>query len=515
MNLFDLIQSAVECDPDRNAVLFYGCKISYGQLVSAARRVSSKLRALNVKPGDRVLMYSPNSPEFLPVYLGCAHAGAIFVPVNTAFRARELEYALENGRPDVAFIHSGVLEQFRSLSAQARCLPQQVIAFDGASTTAACRGFGAFLDALGSEENPAPALDCRADHGALICYTSGSTAMPKPVLHSHAGEIFAATGLVAAWRMDRDARGLVAVPLAWIYGLSSGSLALLVAGATVVLMTHFNPERVLERIQETRPTHFFGTMSMYMKMLDVLGRRDFDISSLRVCTNGAEPCPDASVRAFEGRTGVRLTGAYALSEARPVLTKDPLDAGGPAGTCGRLVPGVAVRLLDPSGREVPVGAVGEAFVRCPGMLTGYFREPQLTEERVSSDGWLKTGDLLRRDENGYYFVVGRADDMIIRSGVNIAPAEVEAAILEHKGIAQAVVVGAPDPVSGQAIVAFLVPGAGTAFREDQLREHLSLRIAKYKLPQKFVVRPDLPVGVSGKLDRAALKTLAQQLMEGQ
>jgi len=511
MNLFDLVQSSLEYGPDRPAMLFYGCTISYAQLMNAARRVSSKLRALNIKPGDRVLMYSPNSPEYLPIYLGCAHAGAVFVPVNTAFRARELQYALDNARPDVAFVHAGVLEQFRSLSDKAQGLPRQVVPFDGASTTAACNGFGAFLNALGSDDASTPAVNCPSDHGALICYTSGSTATPKPVLHSHSSEIFAATGLAAAWRMGRGDCGLVALPLAWIYGLSSGSLALLGAGATVVLMTHFNPERVLEKIQETRATHFFGSMSMYTKMLDVLQRRDFDLSSLRVCTNGAEPCPDASVRAFENRAGVRLTGAYALSEARPVLTKDPLNADGPVGTCGRLVPGAAIRLLDASGREVPIGAVGEAFIRCPGMLTSYFREPQMTEERLDSDGWLRTGDLLSRDADGYYFVIGRTGDMIIRSGVNIAPAEIEAALLEHGGISQAVVVGAPDPTSGQSIVAFVVPSAGATLHEQSLRDYLGSRIATYKVPQKIVVQPDLPIGVSGKLDRAALKALAQQL----
>jgi acyl-CoA synthetase (AMP-forming)/AMP-acid ligase II len=198
MNLFDLIQSSLEYGPDRPAILFYGCTVSYGQLVSAARRVSSKLRALNVKPGDRVLMYSPNSPEYLPVYLGCAHVGAVFVPVTTAFRARELEYALNNAQPDVAFVHAGVLDQFRDLSAKAQAQPRQVIPFDGVSTTATGHGFGTFLEALGSDEAPVPAVNCHADHGALICYTSGSTATPKPVLHSHSSEIFAATGLVAA-----------------------------------------------------------------------------------------------------------------------------------------------------------------------------------------------------------------------------------------------------------------------------------------------------------------------------
>jgi len=145
------------------------------------------------------------------------------------------------------------------------------------------------------------------------------------------------------------------------------------------------------------------------------------------------------------------------------------------------------------------------------MLTSYFREPQMTEERLDSDGWLRTGDLLSRDADGYYFVIGRTGDMIIRSGVNIAPAEIEAALLEHGGISQAVVVGAPDPTSGQSIVAFVVPSAGATLHEQSLRDYLGSRIATYKVPQKIVVQPDLPIGVSGKLDRAALKALAQQL----
>jgi long-chain acyl-CoA synthetase len=512
MNFFDLIQSSVESGPDRPAILFYGCTISYRQLIHAARRVSATLRSQGVEAGDRVLMYSPNSPEYLAVYLGCAHAGAVFVPVNTAFRARELEYVLSNARPQVAFIEAGVLEQFRDQSEKAAHQPGRIVCFTGTSTSTVHEDYGDFLATLNTSDKDAPAVNCQADHPALICYTSGSTASPKPVVHSHASEIFGATGLANAWRMGRGDRGLVALPLAWMYGLSSGSLALLTGGATVILLTHFNPERVLETVQAQRATHFFGSMSMYTKMLDVLLRRPFDLTSLRVCINGAEPCPDASVKAFESRSGVKLTGAYALSEARPVLTTDPLDEGRPDGSCGRLVAGVSIRLLGPDGHEVADGAAGEAFIRCPGMLTAYYQEPELTQERVDANGWLKTGDLLSRDVNGYYFVVGRTGEMIIRSGVNIAPAEIEQALLEYGGISQVVVVGAPDTTSGQCVVAFVVPSTDVHLDETKLREFLSARIAQYKVPQRFFLQKDFPAGVSGKIDRAALKALAQTLM---
>jgi long-chain acyl-CoA synthetase len=505
MNLFDLLQGSVERSPEHAALIFGTRRITYRQLIQAAYAVSSRLRSLGVAPGDRVLMYAPNCPEYLAVYLACAHVGAIFAPVNVAFRAREMSYVLGNAEARVAFVHSEVAQQFQTLSADVRGRPDQMVIVDTSPEHDLFTGST-------TDDRPLPACNRAAEDGALLCYTSGTTSTPKPVLHSHNSEIFAAKAYVAAWRMEATDRGLVTLPLAWIYGLSSASLALLTAGGTVLLMTHFNPERALERIQEDRATVFFGSMSMYVKMLDVLGRRDFDLSSLRLCTNGAEPCPEPLVEAFEKRAHVRLTGSYALSEVRPVFTEDPLDATAPPHSCGRLVSGASIRLLDGSGMEVSLGEVGEAYIRCPGMLSSYFREPELTQQRISADGWLKTGDLLRSGADGYYFVVGRTGDMIIRSGVNIAPAEIEVALLEHPHIAQAVVVGATDSVSGQAIIAFVVGSTGALLHDASLREHLSSRIAQYKIPNHFVVRSDLPTNASGKLDRATLNLMARQWM---
>jgi long-chain acyl-CoA synthetase len=511
MNLFDLLQAAVELGTERAAVTFGNRTITYGQLITAARRVSAQLRACGVEAGDRVLMYAPNCPEYFPIYLGCAHLGAVFAPVNTAFRAREMGYVLDNARPELAFVHQDVVEQFRAASANAQGVPRQVLEFSSDSLSDAFRNF---LGDVALQDANQPALDCAAEHGALLCYTSGTTSMPKPVLHSHSSEIYAAKGYIGAWRMERSDRGLVTLPLAWIYGLSSAGLALLAAGATVVLMDRFHPERTLEKVQEARATAFFGSMSMYVKMLDVLNRRDFDLSSLRLCTNGAEPCPDASVQAFQQRTGIRLTASYALSEVRPVLSEDPLSAAAATSGCGQLVAGAAIRLLDERGQEVPEGAIGEAYIRCPGMLTSYYREPELTEKRLATGGWLKSGDLLRRDETGCYFMVGRIGDMIIRSGVNIAPAEIEAALLENAQISQAAVLGVPDPVSGQAIIAFVVMASGKSVSEEHLQAQLSSRIAQYKMPQHFIVRQDLPTNASGKLDRSSLAAAAQQFLAG-
>jgi long-chain acyl-CoA synthetase len=236
-------------------------------------------------------------------------------------------------------------------------------------------------------------------------------------------------------------------------------------------------------------------------------RESADLSSLRILNNGGEPCPPALVKGFEDHTGLHLLGSYATSEARPITLVRPGDTTAPVGTVGKLVPGAEIRLVAPDGLEVPVGEVGHALLRCPGLMTEYYREPSLTAERLTPDGWLKTGDLLKVDAEGYYFVVGRQTDMIIRSGANVAPAEVESALVTHPSIAVAAVVGVPDVRSGEAIRAVIVAEPGTSPTEDELRQALSGQLAAYKVPQEFIFVAELPRTDRGKIDRHALQLL--------
>jgi acyl-CoA synthetase (AMP-forming)/AMP-acid ligase II len=211
------------------------------------------------------------------------------------------------------------------------------------------------------------------------------------------------------------------------------------------------------------------------------------------------------VRNFEERTGVTLLGSYATSEARPVLVVRPGEEAVPEGSVGRLVPDAEIRLEGPDGSEVEVGEPGHALLRCPGLMTAYYGEPELTADRLTPDGWLKTGDILRRDAAGYYFVVGRQSEVIIRSGANIAPAEVESALMSHPAVAEAAVVGVPDPRSGEAVLAYVVAERGALPEEEEMRQFLLERVAAYKVPQRFVFIDNLPRTERGKLDRTTLR----------
>jgi long-chain acyl-CoA synthetase len=351
------------------------------------------------------------------------------------------------------------------------------------------------------------------DDGLLLCYTSGTTASPKPVLHSQRSEIYNATTYADVWNLGPGDKGIVCMPLAWVYGLSTTTAAMLVSGATVVLLDRFHPVEVVDAIEAHGATAMWGTMSMYTKLLEVIKQRSgVDLSTLRVVNNGGEPCPPPMVREFEEYTGLQLLGSYATSEARPIMVVRPGDLTAPEGTAGQIVPGAAIKLVAEDGSEVPAGEPGHALVRCPGMMSEYYREPELTAERLTEDGWLRTGDLLQYDAAGYWYVVGRQSEMIIRSGVNIAPVEIESALAAHPDVADVAVVGVPDSRSGEAIRAVVVAGDCPPAAEN-LKSFLADQIAAFKVPQQFVFVDELPRTDRGKLDRAALKRAAAPVKE--
>jgi acyl-CoA synthetase (AMP-forming)/AMP-acid ligase II len=303
--------------------------------------------------------------------------------------------------------------------------------------------------------------------------------------------------------------------LAWLYGLCTTSMSFLAAGATVDLLDHFNPVRVLESIEAHRGSVFVGVATMYIKLLDVLTSRDFDVSSMRVWSVGGEPVPDALHSGFERRVGRRILEAYGSSEVRPLAITNPAkDPDPPAGAAGSLVLGVELRLVDADGNDVPRGTPGEAWARGPGMMTEYFREPEITAQRRTADGWFKMGDILRQDEAGWVYVVGRTGDMIIRGGTNVSPIEIESALLEHEDVDEAIVVGVPDATYGEAIVAVVVGRSGREIDPEILRAHAAGSVAAYKVPQAFWVTDDLPRNPNGKLDRSAVKRRAADEVAG-
>jgi long-chain acyl-CoA synthetase len=507
VTLYELFETQVAAAPDALAIAYADQRIPYGAMAVEVNRVARGLQDRGVSPGDRVLMFAGNSPSVLVAYLAVTKLGAIFVPVNTSFREREGRYILSNAEPTVAIVESRVLSEFNRWTADTAV---DLVILRSDEDQPALPAGAAWFDELGHGSSTAAVRPVPAEAGVLLCYTSGTTSTPKPVLHSHRSETYNARTYAAVWKLGPNDRGVVSLPLSWVYGLSTTSMALLTSGGTVVLLERFQPLPVLDAIESHRATAMWGTMSMYTKLLQVLRQRIMDLSSLRIVVNGGEPCPAPAVQAFEHWTGVRLIGAYSTSEVRPVLVQRPGDTSAPEGTVGQVVPGATILLEDANGNETPIGQPGHALLRCPGMLTEYYREAELSAASLTPSGWFKTGDILTRDANGYYFVVGRQSDMIIRSGLNIAPAEVEAALLDHPDVEAAAVVGVPDPRSGEAVRAYLVVRPNSIASAEAIREAVAGKLSRYKVPQEVVLLDELPRTTTGKVNRSALRQLGEQ-----
>lgn len=504
MNLAELVVRQAETRPDRCALAFGDRELGYGEYRDLAGRLAGALLERGVKRGDRVFFYSRNNPEYLVAYTACAWIGAVFAPIHHGFKERELSYVADNARAVLAFVEGELVEEYLRHAASIDQLPSDIVVIEPKGRSGVRSGIR--FDDMVTEDGEIPPLALVSDNDpVLICYTSGSTSNPKPVLRSHANELWNAERYVDYWDMRPDDVALMALPLSWVFGLCTMGQALVAAGARIQILTHFNPVTAIEAIHDHKVTLFAGTNTMYVKLLDVYDRQGGDLSSLRNCYIGGEPANAAAVRRFEQLVGSRLWQAYAATEAAPVIVATPgRDEHAPADSVGRLVDGAEIRIVDDQGRPVLPGEPGEAHFRCPGSMLEYYREPELTRERVTPDGWFTTGDLVI-ERDGYYFVVGRKSDMIIRGGSNVAPAEVEGALTSIPGIADAVVFGVPDAEYGEQVAAAITVAEGVEISDEELIVQLGRRLAAFKVPGRLFRVLTLPEGRTGKRDRRAVR----------
>lgn len=512
MNLAQLVLTQCRKAPDRVAVRMDEDSLTYGDLDRRSEAVAAGLADLGVRRGDRVMMIAENSVEHLVLYLAAARLAAIFTPVHPSYQADELTYVLANCTPHVLVADPDIFE--RLAAAQVYDLPASCVVLG--TSESGLQSFDDLATHVAGAREPATVDD---DEPVLICYTSGSTARPQPVTRSHGHEVWNAETYAELCDYRVDDRALVAMPLSWVWGLSTSCQALLSVGATVVLHRDFDASATLHEIERSRITLFAGTMSMLTAMLHALEAEPRDLTSLRRIYRGGEPLNVEVAHRLESRTGLRLLDAYATTEAAPVLAVDPVrDPAAPPGTAGRLVDGARIRLVDENGDDVPRGEVGEAWLGGRGLMLGYWNEPQMTAARVTPDGWFRSGDLMVEDENGYYFVVGRTGDVIIRNGAKIAPAEVESALSSLAGVRDSVAVGVPDAEFGESIVAFVLLEPGSIVSVDDIYSQLSDRIARFKIPSDIRFVDELPVRRNEKRDRRSLRREAattQHVADGQ
>lgn len=507
MNLADLLRTAADSFGAKPALIFGGRSISYEELDERVDNTAAALAALGVGRGDRVALVAGNIPEFAYALYGALRAGAAVCPLNVMSTAQETVAMLADSGAKVAVVELPYLPDL--LSARDGLAELQTILVIGGPPAPA--GTVSLEAALGRAED-APELSIGPEDLALVAYTSGTTAAPRGAMLTH-GNLAAnleQMSSVPVLAEGPDDVALLALPLFHVYALNAILGLTVKAGATAVLVERFDPLESLDTVRRNAVTLLFGVPTMFASWLRAVessvGRAAFSSVRLGVC--GAAPLPPEIFGAFRDRFGVLIWEGYGLTEAGPAVTTNAMGARPKPGSIGLPLPGMEVRLVGEDGEDVEEGDPGELLVKGPNVFTGYWGRPNVTDE-VLDEGWLRTGDVAVRDDEGYLFLVDRKKDLVIVSGFNVFPREVEEAIAEHPGVAEAAVVAIPDQSTGEAVQAWVVPREGAVLGAEEILDFLRPRLARFKLPRDVRVVGELPHHATGKVLRRMLRGRAR------
>ncbi|HWE35638.1 MAG TPA: AMP-binding protein [Isosphaeraceae bacterium] len=514
--------------PDRDAVVFpaLGLRWTWAELDRRVDTVASALIGHRVEAGEHVGIWSMNAPDWVVIQFAVGRIGAVLVNVNPAYRLHELEEALRQA--DVTTLVVGCPFKTSNFVAMVEAIAPEVVGAAAGSWRAARLPALRRLVAVGDRPGPgwlswadleAAPPDLRLDSRAAavragdvfnIQFTSGTTGLPKGAMLTHRSILMNAFYIGQRVRYTELDRVCVPVPFYHCFGCVLGTTVCSVYGsALVVPAPSFDPRATLAAIASERCTSIYGVPTMFVAMLDHPDRAGLDLSSLRTGIMAGSPCPLPLMKSVVETLGAsQITIGYGLTEASPIITQtsvdDPIEVR--VGTVGRPIPGVEVRLVEPATRaEVAPDQAGELLVRGHGVMAGYYKNPEATARVLGADGWLATGDLARRRDDGNYRIVGRSKELIIRGGENIYPPEVEEFLGHHPAVAEVAVVGLPDPVYGEVAAAWVVPKSGASLTPDDLRAFCRGQIAHFKVPAHILVVDHLPRTVTGKVRKHVLR----------
>ncbi|AEV86091.1 acyl-CoA synthetase [Actinoplanes sp. SE50] len=510
LNLSILLEDSARRHPDRAAVVLGPQRLTYAQVEAAAGQVANMLVARGIQPGDRVALSCPNLPYFPIVYYGILKAGAVVVPLNVLLKGREITYHLKDSQATAYFCFEGTAE-----------LPMGVEGRAGFEGAADCEHFflitadPAAASPIEGTETLGQAL---AGHGptfetvlraetdaAVILYTSGTTGQAKGAELSHSNLVLNALTCNRLFNSQPATdTHLLVLPLFHSFGSTVNMNAGFSVAATLVLLPRFEANAAVRLLQDENVTFFAGVPTMYWGLLNALSANEgVDVeriaANMRVAVSGGSSLPIEIIKAVRERFGVTILEGYGLSETSPVATFSDPDGEPRPGSIGIPIWGVEVKLIDAEWNTVTgVDEIGEIAIRGHNIMKGYYNRPEATAE-VMRDGWFRSGDLARRDKDGFYYIVDRAKDMIIRGGFNVYPREIEEVLLTHEAVSLAAVIGVAHPSHGEEVKAYVILKPGASATEDELVAWSREQMASYKYPRIVKIVESLPMTATGKL----------------
>ncbi|ASQ99734.1 long-chain fatty acid--CoA ligase [Streptomyces sp. 11-1-2] len=485
-NLAALLAESAWADGHRVAIRQDEIHVTYAQLNDASARVATLLHAKGVQQGDRVALVMPNVTYFPVVYYGVLHAGGVVVPMNPLLKACEIAFILRDSGSRIVVTFPLFADEVATAAAEVGVerLVTDPAAFDNLMRATA----------------PAPAIvDRGEDDTAVILYTSGTTGTPKGAELTHRNLMTnTATTVETVLHVGPNDVLFGGLPMFHAFGQTCALNTAVAAGATLTLLPRFEPAKALEIMDRDGVTVFLGVPTMYTALLHAGIRDGHDLSRMRLAVSGGASLPVEVLRGFEREFGVTVLEGYGLSETSPVASFNPPDRPRKAGSIGLPIRGVEFKLVADDGTTVGPGEVGEIAISGENVMRGYWNRSDATAE-ATRDGWFHSGDLARVDEDGYYFIVDRKKDLIIRGGYNVYPREIEEVLYEHPAVAEAAVVGVPHEIHGEEVAAVVTLREGAQTTAGQIRDYVKQRVAAYKYPRIVTVTDRLPKGATGKI----------------
>jgi len=508
LSLYEMLRQTATRNPSQPATLFAGQEMTYGALHDAVLRFMGYLQATGVQVGDRVGIMLPNCPQYLIAYYAITGMGAVVVQVNPMSTAPELAYLVEDAGFNRLVIYDALVPIANSVRDKQQSLQLCVVQFVQQAVTLDAPDV-MFADVIASQSPDGVHADFDAHETvAVLQYTGGTTGRPKGAMLTHANLVantLQTQYLIAGGATSQDIM-VCALPFFHVYAMTVCMNCSVYVGMPMLIVPRFDPPSLLEQIQKVKPTLFPAVPTMYVAISQLLPVGSTALASLRICNSGGAPMPEQVLAEFERVSGALVLEGYGLSETSPVTHANFSAALRKIGSIGQPVPGTEAKIVDVNDatRTLAEGEVGELTIRGPQVMKGYYGRPTETAETIV-DGWLLTGDIARMDEEGFAYIVDRKKDLIIASGYNVYPRDVEEALYRHPAVLEAAVIGEPDAYRGETVKAVVVLKPDMELTAEDLMSWCKTQLSAYKVPKSVEFRHELPKTAVGKILRRALR----------